>query len=115
MFDSLKDRFNKVLHRIRGVGRITKEDMESTLKSIKDLLIDSDVSLPVIENFIDKIAKQASERTLLKTISPGETVTKIIHKELVDILRKNQSKLNLKISPAVFLIVGLQGSGKTTT
>ena len=115
MFDSLKDRFNKVLHRIRGVGRITKEDMESTLKSIKDLLIDSDVSLPVIENFIDKIAKQASERTLLKTISPGETVTKIIHKELVDILGKNQSKLNLKISPAVFLIVGLQGSGKTTT
>lgn len=118
MFSALSNNFSKIFDRIRSSGALTSDQIDSAMREIRIALLEADVSLPVIKEFIEKTKAKALGQDIVKSVTPGQMVIKIIHDELVDLLKddNNQQSLNLKaIPPVSIMIVGLQGSGKTTT
>ena len=115
MFNTLSERFISTLDSIRS-KKLSEKNMKSTLKDIRKALIDADVAIPVIQKFIKNVKNQAIGQDIIKKTNSGQTLIKIVNDELIRVLGENNSPLNLKTSPpAVFLMAGLQGSGKTTT
>ncbi len=115
MFNTLSERFVNTLDSIRS-KKLSEKNMKSTLKDIRKALIDADVAIPVIQKFIKNVKKQAIGQDIIKKTNSGQTLIKIVNDELIKVLGENTSPLNLKTAPpAVFLMAGLQGSGKTTT
>jgi signal recognition particle subunit SRP54 len=116
VFDSLSDRLNGVFDRLRGRGALTETDVRAAMREVRIALLEADVALPVVREFVDKATEQAVGQQVLKSVTPGQQVVKIVHDALVEMLGADVVELNLGITPpAIILMVGLQGSGKTTT
>ncbi|HEV2080220.1 MAG TPA: signal recognition particle receptor subunit alpha, partial [Allosphingosinicella sp.] len=116
MFDSLSDRLSGVFDRLRGRGALNEADVRSAMREVRIALLEADVALPVVREFVDKATEQAVGQQVLKSITPGQQVVKIVHDALVAMLGSDASDLDVDVTPpAVVMMVGLQGSGKTTT
>ena len=116
MFNSLSDRLTSSINKLRGVGRLTEENIKETTAEVRRALIEADVALPVIKDFTDQIKTKAIGQDITKSIRPGEAFIKLVQDELIHILGDKNVALNLKAQrPAIILMAGLQGSGKTTT
>jgi len=116
MFDTLSDRLGSVFDRLRGRGSLSENDVRAAMREVRVALLEADVALPVARDFVDKVTEQAVGQEVLRSVTPGQMVVKIVHDALVETLGAETSELNLAVSPpAVVMMVGLQGSGKTTT
>lgn len=116
MFESLSDRLSGVFDRLRGRGALNEADVRAAMREVRVALLEADVALPVVREFIDKATEQAVGQQVLKSVTPGQQVVKIVHDTLVEMLGADESGLALDVTPpAVIMMVGLQGSGKTTT
>ena len=115
MFEQITDRFDNIFRRLRGLGKITDRNIQETAREIRRVLLEADVNLQVARDFIAHVQEKAEGTKVLKTIKPGEQFIKIIHEELIHILGDETAEIDLSGKPAVILMAGLQGSGKTTT
>jgi signal recognition particle subunit SRP54 len=116
MFTQLSERLNKVIKNLTGQGRLTESNIEETLRDIRIALLEADVALPVAKTFIEQVKVKALGSDVLQSLSPGQVLIKIVHDELVHTMGEVNTELNLKTTPpAIILMAGLQGSGKTTT
>ena len=116
MFDNLSDKLQRVFKNLRGEGRLTAENMESALREVRVALLEADVNFKVVKQLIESVKTRAMGQEVLQSLSPSQQVIGIINEELIKILGSHESKLRFANDPpSVFLIVGLQGSGKTTS
>jgi signal recognition particle subunit SRP54 len=116
MFENLSDRLDKVFKDLRGHGRLTEENIESAMREVRMALLEADVNFKVVKDFIAAVTEKAIGQEVLQSLSPGQQVIKIVHTELIELLGGQTEALNLGgKQPAVIMLVGLQGSGKTTT
>lgn len=116
MFNQLSDRLNKVIKNLTGQGRLTEANINDTLRDIRIALLEADVALPVAKAFIEDIRAKAIGKEVLDSLTPGQVLIKIVHDELVSIMGEAYETIDLKAQPpAIILMAGLQGSGKTTT
>ena len=115
MFDALQSRLGGVFDRLRGRGALSESDVDEALREVRSALIDADVALPVVKDFIDKVRPRAIGENVIRSVTPGQQVVKIVHDALVETLGHDNAALDLGSPPAPILMVGLQGSGKTTT
>ncbi len=117
MFDALTDRLGKVFDGLTGRGALSEKDVNEALREIRVALLEADVALSVVKQFIDDVRPQAVGENVIKSIKPGQLVVKIVHDELVRVLGGDEEQTPLKIDspPAIIMMAGLQGSGKTTT
>ena len=115
MFESLQSRLGGVFDKLRGRGALSEADVDGALAEVRTALIDADVALPVVKDFIDKVRPRALGENVIRSVTPGQQVIKIVHDVLVETLGSDNAALNLGSPPAPILMVGLQGSGKTTT
>src|SRR5512142_1689738 len=116
MFDNLSEKLQRVFKNMRGEGKLTAENMEAALREIRMALLEADVNFKVVKQLIENIKAKAMGEEVLTALSPTQQVVKIVHEELIKILGSHESKLRFANEPpSVFLIVGLQGSGKTTS
>jgi signal recognition particle subunit SRP54 len=115
MFDTLQTRLGGVFDKLRGRGALSEADVDEALREVRDSLIDADVALPVVKDFIDKVRPRAIGEDVIRSVTPGQQVVKIVHDVLVETLGAESAGLELGSPPAPILMVGLQGSGKTTT
>jgi len=114
MFDSLTSRLSATFDRLRGRGALSEADVDEALLEIRTALVEADVALPVVKDFLDKVRPRATGSDVIRSVTPGQQVVKIVHDALVDTLGQG-APLELGAPPAPILMVGLQGSGKTTT
>jgi signal recognition particle subunit SRP54 len=116
MFESLSERLGGVFDRLRGRGALNEADVREAMREVRVALLEADVALPVVRSFIDNVTEKAVGQSVLKSITPGQQVVKIVNDALIDILGSEASELELSVNPpAIIMMVGLQGSGKTTT
>ena len=116
MFKSLSDRLSGIFEKIKSKGSLKENDVEEALREVRVALLEADVSLSVVKEFLEKAKKKAIGSKLIKSVSPGQVVIQIVNDILVEILGYKEDPINLKATPPVIiLMVGLQGSGKTTT
>lgn len=115
-FNHLSERLHKVIKNLSGQGRLTEANIEDTLRDIRIALLEADVALPVAKEFIERVKVKALGKEVMESLKPGEFLIKLVHDELVLVMGEFNETLNLKTqAPAVILMAGLQGSGKTTT
>jgi signal recognition particle subunit SRP54 len=115
MFDNLSDKLLGSLKKIRGQGRITERNIEDTVKEIRMSLLEADVNFKVVKSFIDRVKEKALGQNVLTSLSAGQQFVKIVHDELIHVLGEEAVDLDIRGTPAVIFLVGLQGAGKTTT
>ena len=116
MFDNLSDKLQRVFKNLRGEGRLTAENMETALREVRVALLEADVNFKVVKQLIESVKTRAMGQEVLNSLSPSQQVIGIINEELIKVLGSHESKLRFANEPpSVFLIVGLQGSGKTTS
>jgi signal recognition particle subunit SRP54 len=116
MFDTLSDRLGSVFDRLRGRGALTEADVRSAMREVRVALLEADVALPVARDFVDRVTERAVGQEVLRSVTPGQMVVKIVNDALIETLGAETAELDLNVSPpAVIMMVGLQGSGKTTT
>lgn len=115
MFESLQSRLTGVFDKLRGRGALSESDVDAALAEVRSALIEADVALPVVKDFIDKVRPRAVGENVIRSVQPGQQVIKIVHDVLVETLGQENAALNIGSPPAPILMVGLQGSGKTTT
>ena len=116
MFDNFSGKITKIFDTISGKKFISEDDLNATMREIRIALLEADVSLPIAKEFIEKVKAEALGQQVVKSVSPGQMVVKIVHDELVKLLGGEKAEINLNAKPPiVILMVGLQGAGKTTT
>ena len=116
MFDKLSDRLSGTFDRLKGRGALTEVDVRAALREVRIALLEADVALPVVREFVESITDEAIGQSVLRSVTPGQQVVKIVHDGLVRMLGSEASDLELAVTPpAIIMMVGLQGSGKTTT
>ncbi len=116
MFENLTGRFSRIVQQLRGHARLTEENVASTLRDVRMALLEADVALPVVQEFIGRVESQALGREVAGSLTPGQALVKVVQDELVQLMGDGQARLNLNVPPpAVILMAGLQGAGKTTT
>jgi signal recognition particle subunit SRP54 len=115
MFDQLSARLTEAIQRVTGRGRITEENVRDTVRTIRMALLEADVALPVAKVFVDRVRDRALGEEVTRSLNPGQAFVKIVHDELVAVLGGDASPLAPRGQPAVIMLVGLQGAGKTTT
>ncbi len=116
MFDNLSQRLQATLKRLRGEGRLTEENMREALREVRMALLEADVALPVVKDFVEHVRIKAAGQEVLTSLTPGQALVKVVNDELVALMGAANERLNLAVRPpAVILVAGLQGSGKTTT
>ncbi|MCB0408299.1 MAG: signal recognition particle protein [Bdellovibrionales bacterium] len=115
MFDNLQEKILSTIKKVKGQGRITEKNIEDTIKEIRLNLLEADVNFKVVKKFVDRVKEKALGTDVLTSLSAGQQFTKIVHDELVQILGGQTIELNVRGNPAVIFLVGLQGTGKTTT
>lgn len=116
MFDSLSDRLNDVFKRFRGQGRLDESNVQEGLREVRLALLEADVNFKVVKDFVERVRERCLGQDVLKSLTPGQQVVKIVHEELIELLGGEKSDLELRgRQPAVIMLVGLQGSGKTTS
>ena len=114
MFENLSTKIEKALHTLRGKGTITDINVAETVKEVRKALLDADVSYPIAKEFTDRVKSEALGRNVIASVEPGQLMVKIVHEELTKLMGSEAVDINVKGSPAIILIAGLQGSGKTT-
>ncbi|CCH51511.1 signal recognition particle protein [Fibrisoma limi BUZ 3] len=114
MFENLQDKLNKAFKTLKGQGRITEINVAATVKEVRRALTDADVNYKVAKDITDRIRDKALDRKVLISVEPGQLFVKIVQEELTDLMGGEAQSINIKGEPAVVLIAGLQGSGKTT-
>jgi signal recognition particle subunit SRP54 len=116
MFETLSDRLGGVFDRLRGRGALTEADVRAAMREVRIALLEADVALPVVREFVDKVTEAAVGTQVLRSVTPGQQVVKIVHDALIEMLGADESGLDIDVTPpAIVMLVGLQGSGKTTT
>ncbi len=116
MFENLTERLSKSLRNISGRGRLTEENIKETLREVRMALLEADVALPVVKEFVNRVKERAVGQEVSKSLSPGQAFIKIVQAELVSVMGEANESLNLATQPpAVLLMAGLQGAGKTTS
>jgi len=114
MFESLSERLETAFKQIKGEGRITELNIAATVKDIRRALIDADVNFKIAKEFTDTVREKAMGQKVLTAVSPGQLMTKVVKDELASLMGGTESELNARGNPAIILVAGLQGSGKTT-
>lgn len=116
MFANLTERLSGTLSRLRGKGRLTEDAISDALREVRVALLEADVALPVVKDFIGQVRERALGQEVLKSLTPGQALVKIVHDELVRVMGEENQSLDLAAAPpVVVMLAGLQGSGKTTT
>jgi signal recognition particle subunit SRP54 len=116
MLENLTDRLQGVIKNLRGQGRLTEENISDAMREVRMALLEADVALPVVKDFIANVKLKAQGKEVLKSLTPGQAVIEVVHDELTALMGTENAGLNLSaVPPAVILMAGLQGSGKTTT
>ncbi|MCG5516317.1 MULTISPECIES: signal recognition particle protein [Ectothiorhodospira] len=116
MFDSLSDRLQGTIKRLRGQSRLTEENVQETIREVRKALLEADVALPVVREFIARVKERAVGQEVLSSLTPGQALVKVVNDELIAVMGEGNDDLNLNVQPpAVILMAGLQGAGKTTT
>lgn len=116
MFDSLSERLGSTLKKLRGQGRITEDNVKDTLREVRMALLEADVALPVVREFIERVKERAMGQDVLRSLTPGQALVKVVNDELTAVMGEANAELNLTTQPpAVILMAGLQGAGKTTS
>ena len=116
MFENLSDRLSHTIKKLRGQARITEENVKDAMREVRMALLEADVALPVVRSFVDQVKERALGKEVLDSLSPGQALIKIVNDELVEIMGQANESLDLNAQPpAVILMAGLQGAGKTTT
>ena len=115
MFENLSDRLQNVVHKIRGYGKITEDNISEMMREIRLSLLEADVNYKVVKEFTNNVKEKALGEEVNKSLSPGEVFVKIVKDELTNLLGGENTPLNVNGNPAILMLVGLQGSGKTTT
>ncbi|MGD8558123.1 MAG: signal recognition particle protein [Gammaproteobacteria bacterium] len=116
MFDNLTDRLSQTIKQVRGQARLTEDNIQDTLREVRKALLEADVALPVVRAFIDDIKQRVLGEEVSKSLTPGQAFIKVVQAELVKLMGEANEELNLNVRPpAIVLVAGLQGSGKTTS
>ncbi|ACL71936.1 signal recognition particle protein [Thioalkalivibrio sulfidiphilus] len=116
MFENLTERLQGTVKRLRGQARITEDNIQETLREVRMALLEADVALPVVREFISRVKERALGQEVLSSLTPGQALIKIVNDELISVMGQANESLQLNVQPpAVILMAGLQGSGKTTT
>jgi len=116
MFDSLSNKLNGILDRLTRRGSLSEDDVNAAMREVRIALLEADVALSVVKDFIAKVRERAVGQEVIRSVTPGQQVIKIVHDNLVELLGTTAEGLNLNVSPpAIIMMLGLQGSGKTTT
>jgi signal recognition particle subunit SRP54 len=116
MFDNLSDRLSKTFKSIRGQGRLTEANVKDALRDVRRALLEADVALPVIKQFIEKVQERAIGQEVSTSLNPGQAFIKIVREQLADVMGAEAEPLNFNVEPpAVIMVAGLQGAGKTTS
>ena len=116
MFENLTGRFSHIIRKLRGHARLSEGNINEAMRDVRRALLEADVALPVVREFIERVESKALGREVATSLTPGQAVVKIVQDELVHLMGDEQASLNLNVAPpAVILMAGLQGSGKTTT
>ena len=115
MFENLSDRLQNVMHKIKGYGRITEDNISEMMREIRLSLLEADVNYKVVKEFTNKVKEKALGTDVNKKLSPGEEFVKIVKDELTELLGGDSVPLEVAKNPTITMLVGLQGSGKTTT
>lgn len=115
MLDSISDKFRKILKDVRGQGSISESNIQEVLKEVRLALLEADVNFKVVKDFVESVKAKALGKEVLESLTPGQQFTKIVHDELTALLGGMDASLEFKGRPAAVMLVGLQGSGKTTT
>ena len=116
VFEGLSGKLQETLKKLRGKGRVTEKDVKEMMREIKLALLEADVNFKVVKDFINKVSERAVGQDVLESLTPGQQVIKVVHEELIDLMGKVPSKVTFSPKPpTVYMMVGLQGSGKTTT
>ncbi|MDX2027344.1 MAG: signal recognition particle protein [Alphaproteobacteria bacterium] len=116
MFDNLSSRLGGIFERLTGRGHLTEADVNDAMREVRVALLEADVALPVVKDFIENVRTAAVGQDVMRSVTPGQQVIKIVHDNLVELLGKEPEALNLNVTPpAVIMMLGLQGAGKTTT
>ena len=115
MFEGLQDRLQNIIHKAKGYGKITEDNISDMVKEVRIALLEADVNYKVVKEFTNKVKEKALGEEVSKSLKPGEVFVKIVSDELTDLLGGEAAELNTKGEPAILMLVGLQGSGKTTT
>ncbi len=116
MFQSLSERLGSTIKNLRGQGRLTEQNIKDTLREVRMALLEADVALPVVKQLIDQVREKALGQEVLGSLSPGQALVKVVNDELVSVMGESSESLDLNTQPpAVVLMAGLQGAGKTTT
>ncbi len=114
-FEGLSEKLQSIINKIKGKARITEDDIKEITREVKLALLEADVNYKVVKDFTSKIAEKALGQDVLKSLTPGQQVVKIVHDELVELLGSKETKLNISPNPpTIIMMAGLQGSGKTT-
>jgi len=114
MFENISEKLDRAFKLLKGQGRITEINVAETLKEVRKALLDADVNFKIAKSFTEQVKEKALGQNVLTSVSPGQLMVKIVHDDLTELMGGDMSELNLKGSPAIILIAGLQGSGKTT-
>src|SRR6267378_3125697 len=115
MFDSLSNKLQNAFKNLRGLGKISESNVTDSLREVRMALLEADVNFKVARDFIDRVKTKALGQEVIQSIHPGQQIIKVIHDELVELLGSTNAGLNLSGNPACILMVGLHGSGKTTS
>jgi signal recognition particle subunit SRP54 len=114
-FEGLSERLQSALQKLRGKGKVSEADVKEAMREVRLALLEADVNYKVVKDFVAKVRERAVGQEVLKSLTPGQQVIKVVNEELTRLMGGEQSKLELKSKPSVIMMVGLQGAGKTTT
>src|SRR5438270_5628289 len=115
MFENLTDRLNAAFSRLQGKGRLDEADIDEAMKEVRRALLEADVNFKVVKTFVDKVRERAIGQEVLRSLTPAQQVVAIVHEQLIELLGEASRIEMAKTPPTVIMLVGLQGSGKTTT
>ena len=114
-FESLSDKLTEAFKRLRGKGRLTESDIKEAMREIRLALLEADVSYKVVKDFVKSVSERCSGQDVMESLTPAQTIVKIVNEELTALMGSENQKLNISShSPSVVMLVGLQGAGKTT-
>ena len=116
MFENLSERLGRTIKNLRGQGRLSEDNIKDTLREVRMALLEADVALPVVKEFVDRVRARAVGQEVLQSLTPGQALVKVVQDELIHVMGEANDELQLNVQPpAVVLMAGLQGSGKTTS
>ena len=116
VFEGLSEKLQNIVKKMKGSARVTEKDVKAMMREIKLALLEADVSFKVVKDFINSITERAVGQEVLESLTPGQQVVKIVHEELIRLMGSVPAKITYSSAPpSVYMMVGLQGSGKTTT